>query len=396
MKSLLIASCIAVFASGTLAQTPAVEDAMASLLPTPQMGWNSWNTFQTKIDEKLIKETADAMIANGMREAGYIYVNLDDGWMERQREPSGELIGDKQRFPGGMKALGDYLHERGFKFGIYNSSGSETCAHYAGTKGHEEQDMKTYASWGVDYIKMDWCGTEGMKAPETYKEIHEAIKATDRPMVLSICEWGSSKPWGWANGIGQSWRTTGDITDTYDSVERWSMGWKVILDKQVGLEKFACPGHWNDPDMLEVGKRRLTDEESRAHFSLWCMLAAPLIAGNDVRHMDGFTHKILTNKEVIALDQDPLGKQGFRVVKADEREIWIKPLKDDAFAVCLLHASRKFANKMELKWSEIPQLTGTYTVRDLWEAKNLGDTTKDWTGELQWHDVKLFKLIPNP
>ena len=186
------------------------------LAPTPPMGWNSWNTFQTRIDEHLIESTADAMIANGMRDAGYISVNLDDGWSEKKRDAGGNLVGDLKRFPDGMKALSDYLHERGFKFGIYNCAGTKTCAGFPGARDHEFQDAKTYASWGVDYLKFDWCNTQGMKAPESYKKMHDALVASGRPIIFSICEWGGSKPWLWANGVGQLWRTTGDIAPCWD------------------------------------------------------------------------------------------------------------------------------------------------------------------------------------
>ncbi|HMB95828.1 MAG TPA: glycoside hydrolase family 27 protein, partial [Tepidisphaeraceae bacterium] len=299
------------FPAALLAQAP------DQLAPTPPMGWNSWNTFQTHIDEKLIEGTADTMAANGMRDAGYIYINLDDGWSEKQRDADGNLVGDKTRFPSGMKALGDYLHSHGFKFGIYNCAGSQTCAGWPGGRDHEIQDAKTYASWGVDYLKYDWCHSEGMKAPETYKKVSDALRATGRPIVFSICEWGQSKPWTWAAGVGQLWRTTGDIGAFYEGHRRWNTGWHDLLKSNVGLEKFAGPGHWNDPDMLEVGNGQMTQSESRAHFSLWCILAAPLIAGNDVRSMTPEVHDILTNRDVIAIDQDSLGKQGFQVSASD-------------------------------------------------------------------------------
>jgi alpha-galactosidase len=364
----------------------------ADLAPTPPMGWNSWNRFQVRINEDLIHEIAQAMIDSGMRDAGYIYVNLDDGWSMKQRDDDGNLVGDTKRFPSGMKALGDFLHDHGFKFGIYNCAGNLTCAGYPGGRDHEEQDAKTYASWGVDYLKYDWCHTEGLQAPETYKKTSAALRATDRPIVFSICEWGTSKPWTWAEGVGQLWRTTGDIGPTYDNK---NSGWKTLLDKNAGLAKYAGPGHWNDPDMLEVGNGRLTLAESRGHFSLWCMLAAPLIAGNDIRHMKDEVRDILISKEVIAVDQDPLGKQGTRVSKDGEKEIWAKELSGGDWAVCVLNTTAE-PIKLDLDWKSLEFLKPdtTYTVRDLWAKQDAGDTKSPFTTSIESHDVALVRLHP--
>lgn len=380
------------FVAGSMASAAFGADQM--LLPTPPMGWNSWNTFQIKIDEQLIEGVADAMTKNGMKDAGYTYVNLDDGWSEMERDANGELVGDHKRFPKGMKALGDYLHEHGFKFGIYNCCGTKTCAGFPGTKGHEEQDMKTYASWGVDYVKIDWCHTEGMKQEESYKKIRKAIDATGRPIVLSICEWGGSKPWTWANGVGELWRTTGDIEATYEKHAQYTGGWHARLQENVGLAQYAGPNHWNDPDMLEVGVGELNTAESRAHFSYWCMLAAPLIAGNDVRNMSDEINKILIDKDVIAIDQDPLGKQATRVTADADREVWIKELSNGEKAVILQNRKAENADKMELKWSDVKGLDGKYTVRDLWAKKDLGTTDTDFAGSVEGHGVVLFRLTP--
>lgn len=384
-----IACCVA-----WLLCLPVIAFAQTELAPLPPMGWNSWNTFQTRIDEKLIQQTADAMIANGMRDAGYVSINLDDGWSLKERDADGNLVGDTKRFPAGMKALGDYLHEHGFKFGIYNCAGTQTCAGYPGGKDHEEQDAKTYASWGVDYVKYDWCHTEGMKAPEAYKKMSDALRATGRPIVFSICEWGGSKPWTWAKGIGQLWRTTGDIAACYDCKKQYSSGWKILLDQQVGLEQFAGPGHWNDPDMLEVGNRGMTLPESRAHFSLWCILAAPLIAGNDVRKMSDEVRAILTNRDAIAIDQDPLGKQGFRVSNDEGKEVWAKELSGGDWAVCMLNTGADTA-KLDLDWSGLRILKGQpYKIRDVWSKEDLGDTSKPFSREIESHDVAFLRLTP--
>lgn len=378
------------------------------LAETPPMGWNSWNTFATDINEELIKGVADAMIENGMRDAGYIYINLDDGWMLRERDADGNLVPDPEKFPNGLKHLADYLHERGFKFGIYGDAGRETCAGYPGNQGHEYQDARSYAAWGVDYLKYDWCMTgEGDFARnprEAYTTMRDALHAAGRPVVFSMCEWGTSEPWTWAEDVAHLWRTTGDIIDCYDCVQEWSIGWKVILDMQMdlnpgpkGLEEFAGPGHWNDPDMMEVGNDGLTLTESRAHFSLWSMLAAPLIAGNDVRGMEPEIVEILTNEEVIAINQDPLGKQGFRVYQDGEREVFVKPLSGGDFAVCVLNASDR-ARATRMDWGQFQNHFATwetnYEIRDLWAKEDLGTTDElpEVVRDLAPHDVMLFRL----
>jgi alpha-galactosidase len=371
--------------------TSVTAQKFEGLAPTPPMGWNTWNTFGTNINEKLIKEMTEALISSGMRDAGYKYIVLDDAWMARKRDAEGNLVADPRKFPSGMKALGDYLHEKGFKFGIYNCAGTKTCAGYPGGRGHEYQDARIYASWGVDYLKYDWCSHGTADAGETYKTMRDALYAAGRPIVFSLCEWGNNKPWEWAADVGHLWRTTGDITDCYDCQEVYSMGWKVILESQVGLEKYAGPDHWNDPDMLEVGNKGLTLAESRAHFSLWCILAAPLMAGNDVRKMSDEVHDILTNKEVIAIDQDPLGKQGYQFMKHPGKEIWVKELSDGNWAVCFLNTGDK-SLQIRLKWEHLWFLKGTYEIRDLWQKKNLGKTKGEFTGEIDSHDVILFKL----
>ncbi|MGA1979119.1 MAG: glycoside hydrolase family 27 protein [Sedimentisphaerales bacterium] len=360
---------------------------------TPPMGWNTWNTFAINISEKLVKEMAEALISSGMQEAGYKYIVLDDAWMAMARDARGNLVADPNKFPSGMKALGDYLHEKGFKFGIYNCAGAKTCAGYPGGRGHEFQDARTYASWGVDYLKYDWCNSGTANAEETYKIMGDALDAVGRPIVFSICEWGNNKPWLWAQDVGHLWRTTGDITDCFDCQQVYSMGWKIILESQVGLEKYAGPDHWNDPDMLEVGNPGLSPAESRAHFSLWCILAAPLMAGNDVRKMSDETRNILTNKEAIAIDQDPLGKQGYRFMTQPGKQIWVKELSNGEWAVCFFNSGDN-PMQMKVNWSNLGFLKGTYKIRDLWQKKDLGTTNKEFAGKIAPHDVLLFKLSP--
>jgi alpha-galactosidase len=367
---------------------------------TPPMGFNTWNTFGTNINETLIKETATIIANKGLKDAGYVYVVLDDAWMARERDENGQLVADPQKFPSGMKALGDFIHGLGLKFGIYNDAGTRTCAGYPGGRGHEYEDARLYASWGVDYVKYDWCNTGTANAQETYRTFGLALLAAKRPIVLSMCEWGTAKPWEWASPIAQLWRTTGDIQDRYSTNTRgtrgYGNGWKDILDRQaeLKLEQYAGPDHWNDPDMLEVGNRGLTYAESRAHFSFWCMLASPLMMGNDLRIMTDDILKVLTDKDVIALDQDPLGKQGYRVIDEEGREVWVKELSNGDWAVCMLNDSAADA-QMSLAWSDLPVLTGkTYKVRNLWEKKDLGTTKDNFSGNVVSHDVALFRLSP--
>jgi alpha-galactosidase len=382
-----LALLVLAFAPALLAQK--FED----LALTPPMGWNSWNTFQTHISETLIKETADAMIASGMLQAGYRYIVIDDGWEAKERDANGNLVPDPALFPSGIKALADYLHAKGFKFGIYNCAGTKTCAGLPGGRGHEFQDARLYASWGVDYLKYDWCNHGTADSRETYKTMSDAIRAAGRPIVFSLCEWGNTKPWTWAKDIGHLWRTTGDITDCYDCQAVYAQGWKFILESQAGLEQYAGPGHWNDPDMLEVGNPGLTPAESRAHFSLWCMLAAPLMAGNDVRRMSPAVREILTNTEVIALDQDPLGKQAYRFMTQPSKQIWVKELSKGEWAICFFNSGDE-PETLRIDWSNLGFLKGTYRIRDLWQKKDLGLTTSGFEAPVGPHDVVLVKLTP--
>jgi alpha-galactosidase len=376
-----------------LLSLPVYGQKFKGLAPTPPMGWNSWNTFGVNIDESLIQGMAEALISSGMRDAGYNYIVIDDGWEAMDRDANGNLIPDPKRFPNGMKALGDYLHAKGFKFGIHNCAGTKTCSGYPGGRGHEFQDARTYASWGVDYLKYDWCEHGTANAEETYKTMRDGLHAAGRPIVFSLCEWGNNKPWLWAQDVGHLWRTTGDITDCYDCQDVYAIGWKYILKSQNGLEKHAGPDHWNDPDMLEVGNKGLSLAESRAHFTLWCMLAAPLMAGNDVRQMPDEVRKILTQKEVIAIDQDRLGKQGYQFMEHPGKEIWVKELSDGNWAVCFFNNSEEKV-QIRVHWPHLSFLKGTYEVRDVWQGKNLGTTAKDFVGDLPAHDVILFKLNP--
>lgn len=329
------------------------------LAQTPPMGWNSWNHFGCDINEEIIKEMADAMVASGMKEAGYDYIVIDDCWMDSTRTAQGHLQADPERFPHGIKWLADYVHSQGLKLGIYESAGTKTCQGYPGSLDHEQTDAQTFAEWGIDYIKYDNCYNQRRPLIERYTAMQKALHATGAPIVYSICEWGWRRPWEWAPAIGHLWRTTGDIRDNWSSV-------MTILDRQVGLYRYAGPGHWNDPDMLEVGNGGMTTTEYRAHFSLWTLLAAPLMAGNDLRHMSSETQDILTNEEVIAVNQDPAGKQGRKIRDAGAQEVWVKPMSDGSRAVVLLNRSRDAAfMTTSARALDLPDAS-TYTIRDLW------------------------------
>ncbi|WP_375416733.1 glycoside hydrolase family 27 protein [uncultured Hymenobacter sp.] len=373
---------------------------------TPPMGWNSWNKFACNVDENLIRQVADAMVSSGMRDAGYTYINIDDCW-HGDRDAQGFIHPDPKRFPSGMKALADYVHSKGLKFGVYSDAGSQTCGGRPGSRGFEFQDAQMYASWGVDYLKYDWCNTEGLKAEGAYKTMTAALRKAGRPVVLSICEWGTDKPWSWGPAVGHLWRTTGDIYNCFDCIEdhgTWkSFGVMAILDKQDGLRQYAGPGHWNDPDMLEVGNGMVANED-RAHFTMWAMLAAPLITGNDVRAMKKETVEILTNKEAVAINQDKLGVQGFRYAAKDSVETWLKPLADGRWAVTFLNRSKR-PQAVSFDWKATPVVDelsktaldaakNTYRVRNVWARKDAGNTRKAFKATVPTHDVVLLTLAP--
>jgi alpha-galactosidase len=380
-----------------------------NLAMTPPMGWNSWNKFAGNVSEQLIRETADAMATNGMKDAGYIYVVVDDCWEAKARDDQGNILPDPQRFSRGMKALGDYLHAKGFKFGIHNCAGTKTCAGFPGGRGHEFQDARTYASWGVDYLKYDWCEHGTANAQETYKTMRDGLFTAGRPIVFSLCEWGENKPWLWAGDVGHLWRTTGDIYNCFDCVfdhGSWkSWGVLQILDMQTGLREYAGPGHWNDPDMLEVGNGMPANEE-RAHFAMWCMLAAPLIAGNDMRSMSAETREILTNPDVIAVDQDSLGVQGFRYSAKDGVEVWFKPLTGGDWAMCILNRTKE-ARDVSFDWAkegvqdafakrDANFAATPYHSRNLWTKLEAGSTRERLNENIAGHDALLLRLKQGP
>jgi len=369
----------------------ALAQKFENLAPTPPMGWNSWNSFHVEMTEQLFRQTADLLVATGLKDAGYNYVVVDDGWEALARDANGQLVPDPAKFPHGMKALADYIHSKGLKFGIHNCAGTKTCNGFPGGRGHEFEDARLYASWGVDFLKYDWCDHGTANAKETYSTMRDALFAAHRPVVFSLCEWGSNKPWEWAKGVGHLWRTTGDVRACYDCQGEYDVGWKTILDSQVGLESYAGPDHWNDPDMLEVGNPGMSTAESRAQFSLWCILAAPLMAGNDLRSMSPDVLQILLNKEVIAIDQDPLGHQGYRFAEHPGKNIWVKELSHGDWAICFFNTGSSPLD-LVVDWTHFTMMSGRYTIKDLWKNKLLGDTTRGYNFSIPSHDVVLLRL----
>jgi alpha-galactosidase len=351
---------------------------------TPPMGWNSWNHFGCDVSEALIRETADAIVSSGMLDAGYKYVVIDDCW-QVSRDRSGAIVADPQRFPHGIKALADYVHSKGLKFGIYSDAGTKTCQGRPGTLGFEERDAQTYAGWGVDYVKEDWCNADRLDARTQYTKFRRALDRTGRPIVLSICEWGVNQPWDWAPSVGNLWRTTDDISDNWASM-------LSNLDQSAQHSAVARPGAWNDPDMLEIGNGGMTADEYRAHMSLWAMQAAPLIAGNDLRTMSAETKSILTNAEVIAVDQDSLGAQGTLVSSGPpERQVWSKPLRDGSRAVVLLNRASS-SDSISLSFRRAGIHTDSASVRDLWRHANLGRFRGGFTAVVPGHAALMLRV----
>jgi len=378
----VLLACIAALPLLAAARRPAprLDNGLAR---TPPMGWNTWNRFGCNVSDQLIRETADAMVATGMRDAGYRYLVIDDCW-QVTRDSGGTIVPDPQRFPGGIAALAEYVHAKGLKFGIYTDAGTQTCEGRPGSYNHEEQDARTYASWGVDYVKVDWCHHEGLDARTQYTKVRDALAGAGRPIVFSICEWGSNRPWEWAGGVGNLWRTTGDIADSWVSMVK-------IVDQSSQHAALAGPGGWNDPDMLEVGNGNMTDEEYRAHFSLWAIMAAPLIAGNDLRAMAPEIRAILTNREVIAVDQDSLGSQGTKVAEPDPGlQVWSKPLRDGGRAVALFNRTGRAAT-IAAEWQAIG-LEGRQPVRDLWAHAGRGAAAGRYAARVPAHGVVMLKV----
>jgi len=395
--SFLLAALCSLLTGVSFAQS----DVSKGLALTPPMGWNTWNKFACNVSDELVRGMSDAMVKSGMKDAGYQYVVIDDCW-QVSRDAQGSIVADAQRFPHGIKAVADYVHSLGLKFGIYSDAGALTCQKRPAGLGHEYQDARTYASWDVDYLKYDWCNTlPGQDARSSYANIRQALDASGRPIVLSICEWGTHQPWLWGKEAGGNlWRTTGDIQDHWAGQQKWpdgsccSNGMLDIADQNEPLYSAAGPGHWNDPDMLEVGNGGMTTTEYRSHFSLWALMAAPLMAGNDLRSMTPEIRDILTNKEVIAIDQDSLGRQGRRVAKDGHLEVWAKQLKNGDRAVILLNRSSS-AQQITANWEQLgyPEHLSA-SVRDLWAHKDLGKSTGKFSAQVESHGVVMVTVRP--
>jgi len=360
-----------------------------SLALTPPMGFNTWNKFGCNVSDALIRGIADAMVASGMRDAGYQYVVIDDCWQVSRDSATGRIVPDAQRFPNGMRALADYVHSRGLRFGIYTDAGRRTCEGRPGSYRSYETDTRSYAEWGVDYVKVDWCYSDSLVSRTQYTEFRDALLVAGRPIVFSICEWGSTRPWEWASGVGHLWRTTGDIGDRWYSFLR-------ILDASSTHARAAGPGGWNDPDMLEVGNGGMTAEEYRSHFSLWAIMAAPLIAGNDIRTMPDSIREILVNREVIAVDQDSLGVQGWLVAQPrPDLQVWVKPLRDGSRAVALFNRTEAPA-EIAVEWSAIGLAPSQASVRDLWAHADRGRFRDRYAATVPSHGVVMVRIAGQP
>lgn len=393
MKKFILLTIISIVSTNLFSQK------FENLALTPPMGWNSWNHFRDKINERVIKRMADAMIESGLANAGYEYINIDDCW-QIGRDREGNIVVDSVNFPSGMKALADYVHSKGLKFGIYSCAGEMTCMKRPGSRGYEYQDARTYASWGIDYLKYDFCFAGTQNTESSYKTMRDALYKAGHPIVFSICEWGKTQPWLWAKDIGHLWRTTIDITNCSDCMlSTGARGWLNILEEMVPLWTYNGPGHWNDPDMLEVGNGILNFYENRSHFTMWCMLSAPLILGNDLSNMDNRTLEILTNEEVIAINQDSLGKSAFRYIRNGDIEIWSKQLTGNRWTIAILNTSeepRKYYCEWNIRamtryfsnWENV----GDYKLYNIWDKKNVGTTEKPLEGILEGRDVILLLL----
>ena len=387
----MIALIVMVAFAGSLRAT--ADPPSAALAATPPMGWNSWNKFGCDVSDALIRQAADAIVSSGMKAAGYQYVVIDDCW-QVSRTADGHIVPDPKRFAPGMKALADYVHSKGLKFGVYSDAGTGTCQNRPGSHGFETNDANDYASWGVDYLKYDWCHAESLDAKLSYGTMRKALDASGRSIAFSMCEWGSHQPWLWGRGIGHLWRTTGDIQDCWECKKDWGgLGVVNILDLEAPIAGYAGPGGWNDPDMLEVGNGHMTTSEYRAHFSMWAMLAAPLMAGNDIRSMSDETKAILTNTDVIAIDQDPLGKQATRVRDDGDQEVWARPLADGGVAVALLNRGKAAAD-IHVSWTEAGAKGGASTLRDLWSHKDEPAKPDGYSATVPPHAVVMIRVVP--
>jgi alpha-galactosidase len=383
---------------------------------TPPMGWNSWNTFELELNEQLVKETADLFVSLGLKDAGYEYIVLDDGWMAMERDAQGNFVPHPEKFPNGIKAVADYVHSKGLKIGVYSCAGNKTCGGFPGSRGHEYQDALKFAEWGIDYLKYDWCYTDRMNPEESYLTMRDALYAAGRPVLFSICEWGKNYPWKWAPAVGHIWRTTGDISNCFDCVTGkaleviWGWGWGAIylpdMHDADTLRRVAGPGHWNDMDMLEVGNSGFDLYENQSHFSLWVFLHSPLMMGNDIRKMTPETLAILTNADMIALSKDAAAIPAFRYQKIDSVDVWAKPLANGDWAFCFLnrssapvellfdwsaHRITDALSQKEIAFSK----EKVYKIKDLYAGKDIGTTARPLKKQLVKHQSLTVRVSPS-
>ncbi|WP_443060058.1 glycoside hydrolase family 27 protein [Streptomyces sp. NBC_00485] len=380
-SAVLLVAAAPLLSLGTAPPAAALGNGLA---PTPQMGFNDWNAYGCNVSESLIKSTAQAMHTNGMQAAGYSYVNIDDCWMTHNRDSGGHLVPDPAKFPDGIKGTADYVHSLGLKLGIYEDAGTATCAGYPGSLGHESTDAQSFASWGVDYLKYDNCNNSGVPARTRYTAMRDALAATGRPILYSLCNWGQDNVWTWGADVGNSWRTTGDISPSFSSM-------LSIFHSNVGLASYAGPGHWNDPDMLEVGNGSMTATESRSEFSLWAEMAAPLIAGTDIPSASSSTLSVLTNSRVIAVDQDSLGKQGTMVSSSGGLDVLAKPLANGDVSVALFNETNSTATITTTAAAIGKTGASAYTLTDLWSGAS-STTSGTISASVPAHGTVMYRV----
>lgn len=408
LAALLLTGCKE---TGTKESATSAATASDSLALRPPMGWNSWNVFGKNISEQVIRETADAIVANGLKDAGFEYIVIDDIWHGGRDSVTGILYADSVKFPSGMKALADYVHSKGLKFGIYSDAGTLTCGDMPGSFGYEEKDAQLFASWGVDFLKYDYCycpdlpstNNDYKMAISRYKAMGDALKATGRPILYSICEWGPRSPWLWGKEVGgHMWRTSYDVADIWDKPRNESspIGILTSIDVMANLGRFSGPGGWNDPDMLVIGLNNTgyikgggcTETEYRTQINMWCMFSAPLMIGCDVRNMDTVTRSLLLNKDLIAIDQDELGRQGYRVYSRNGLEAWKKPLSGNRYAIALFNRSEE-AKNMQATLADL-ELDGAkkFDVYDVWKHAGISTQAQSIQAKLQPHESQVFVL----
>src|SRR2546423_5489331 len=384
----LLLLCASVFSVSVLVLPAAPAVALNNgLARTPPMGWNDWNAFGCNVNEQLVQQTADTIVNSGMKAAGYQYVNIDDCWMTGSRDAAGRLVPDPVKFPHGITGVANYVHGKGLKLGIYESAGTATCAGFPGSLGHEQTDANTFASWGVDYLKYDNCNNQNVDAVKRYTAMRDALKKTGRPIVYSICEWGKNKPWNWAPNVGNLWRTTGDISPNWTRM-------LSIINANSSHASVAGPGHWNDPDMLEIGNGSLSNAEQVTHFSLWAEMAAPLLIGTDLRKASQHTFDILSNRDVIAIDQDSLGKQGVIISSSGGLVVFTKQLANGDRAVALFNETGGTRTISTTAAKAGLKSASSYTLKDLW-SKATRTTSGAISASVPSHGTVIFRVSAN-